>query len=49
MPGTGHEIVAPEALVEVRPTVVVVMNPAYVDEIRAELDRLGVAAEVTAL
>jgi hypothetical protein len=49
MPGTGHEIVPPEALVDVRPNLVVVMNPAYVEEIRADLDRLGVAAEVMAL
>ncbi len=49
MPGTGHEIVAPEALAGRRPAHVVAMNPIYSDEIRAELDRLGVAAELHAV
>lgn len=44
--GTGHEIVAPEALVERRPSVVVVMNPLYEGEVRAQLRSMGVAAEV---
>ena len=37
MPGTGHEIVAPAQLREIRPSLVVVMNPVYVDEIRHDL------------
>jgi len=49
MPGSGHEIVSPGRLVDVRPDLVVVMNPAYVTEIRADLAGLGVDAEVTAL
>ena len=49
MPGTGHEIVAPERLREVRPGLVVVMNPAYTDEIRRHLEQLGVMATVEAL
>ena len=49
MPGTGHEIVAPERLRELRPGIVVVMNPAYADEIRGDLARLGVGAEVLTL
>lgn len=49
MPGTAHEIVAPPALRDIRPTVVVVMNPAYTTEISAELAALGVDAEVLAL
>jgi hypothetical protein len=49
MPGTGHEIVAPEHLVQTRPDLVVVMNPVYTDEIRDELRRLGVDAAVEAL
>jgi len=39
--GSGHEILAPAALRELRPDVVLVMNPAYTDEIRAALAELG--------
>lgn len=46
MPGTGHEIVAPERLTELSPDLVIVMNPAYAGEIQADLDRLGVSAEL---
>ena len=49
MPGTGHEIVAPERLVELRPSIVVVMNPAYAAEIAHDLARLGVDAQVLTL
>jgi len=49
MPGTGHEIVPPAALVALEPDLVVVMNPAYEDEIRAMLADLGVRATVTSL
>lgn len=41
MPGTGHEIIGPERLKELRPTVVVVMNPIYHAEIQADLAALG--------
>ena len=47
MPGTGHEIVPPERLVELQPDLVVVMNPAYADEIRADLARSGSAPSLT--
>jgi SAM-dependent methyltransferase len=47
--GSGQRIVAPEALVEYRPGLVVVMNPIYEDEIRAQLRRLGVPARVESL
>ena len=46
MPGTGHEIVAPEALVELQPDLVIVMNPIYEIEIQEALAELEVAAEV---
>jgi hypothetical protein len=49
MPGTGHEVVAPERLADIRPGIVVVMNPAYVDEIGRDLAQLGVDANVLAL
>lgn len=37
MPGTGHEIVPPEALRTVRPDLVIVMNPVYKREITDQL------------
>jgi hypothetical protein len=49
MPGTGHEIVAPERLTEIRPGVVIVMNPVYADEIKQDLSRLGLDANVLTL
>jgi hypothetical protein len=49
MPGSGHEIVAPEGLREVRPSIVVVMNPAYAEEIAQDLVRLEVDARVLTL
>jgi SAM-dependent methyltransferase len=49
MAGTGHEIVAPEALRAVQPDLVVAMNPVYLDEIKGELDTLGVDARLEAV
>jgi len=46
MAGTGQQIVAPEFLREYRPDVVIVMNPIYCNEIRLDLNRLRVAAEL---
>jgi hypothetical protein len=44
--GTGHEIVGPAALPEIRPDVVIVMNPIYRDEIGRDLAGLGLAPEL---
>jgi SAM-dependent methyltransferase len=49
MAGTGHEIVAPDALRTVQPELVVAMNPVYLDEIQHELDALGIAARLEAV
>jgi SAM-dependent methyltransferase len=49
MPGTGHPVLAPDALVELRPDVVIVMNPVYVREVSEELSRLGLRPDVQAL
>jgi hypothetical protein len=49
MAGTGQRIVPPAFLAGYRPDVVIVMNPIYRDEIRAELGRVGVDAEVVAV
>lgn len=40
--GCGQRIVSPEFLAEYRPDVVLVMSPIYLDEIAAQLDRMGV-------
>ncbi len=47
--GTGHEIVGPEFLKRYKPDGVLVMNPIYCDEIRADLGRLGLEPRMTAL
>jgi SAM-dependent methyltransferase len=49
MVGSGHPIVAPESLLGSRPDVVVVMNPIYADEIRAQLHGMGLEPEITAV
>jgi SAM-dependent methyltransferase len=46
MPGTGHEVVAPSALRERRPDVVIIMNPIYRDEVARGLAALDVDAEL---
>ncbi len=48
VPVTGHEVVAPTQLAERSPSSVVVMNPLYVDEVRAAVAALGLDAEVVA-
>lgn len=49
MPGTGHPVVAPQALVELRPDLVIVMNPVYINEVSKELARMGLRPDVQAL
>jgi SAM-dependent methyltransferase len=49
MAGTGHRIVGPAELRDLRPDLVIVMNPIYVDEIGADLAELGLTPEVVAL
>jgi len=46
---TGQEVIAPEALVDLRPHLVVAMNPVYRDEIGAQLASLRVRAELETL
>jgi SAM-dependent methyltransferase len=45
LPGTAHEIIAPERLPEIRPDVVIVTNPVYATEIRGQLTDLGIQSE----
>jgi SAM-dependent methyltransferase len=47
--GTGHRISGPESLVDLRPDVVVVMNPIYAEEIARALAELGLTAELCPL
>ncbi len=46
MAGTGHEIISPEDLVGRNLGLVIVMNPIYLEEIQADLDRLSLDAKV---
>ena len=47
--GSGHPIIAPEETVAWKPRHVVIMNPIYREEIGADLERLGVQADLHAL
>ena len=47
--GTGNEIVGPAALTDIRPEVVVVMNPIYEAEITADLHGRGLRPEIVML
>jgi len=47
--GTGHKIVPPEYLKDYRPDVVIVMNPIYREEIRSDLQRMNVKADLIAV
>lgn len=49
MSGSGHRIVGPDALTDLRPDLVIAMNPIYRDEIQAELDRRHLTAELVAI
>ena len=46
MAGTGHAIIPPDRLRDLQPGTVILTNPMYRDEISAQLDELGVAAEI---
>lgn len=49
LPGSGHRVDAPESLRDTPPHTVIVMNPIYLDEIRAQLAEMGLAPEVVAV
>jgi len=46
-PGTGQEVIGPEALKELRPEHVIIMNGIYQEEITQMLADLGIAAEIS--
>lgn len=49
MPGAGQEIVGPAFLQEYAPDLVIVMNSIYLEEIRADLAKLGLKPEMLAV
>jgi hypothetical protein len=49
LPATGQQIVPPAFLREYQPDLVILMNPIYLGEVRAELDRMSVTARVLAV
>lgn len=44
--GTGQTIVSPESLRDLRPDVVILMNPVYREEVAAQLAAMGLAPEL---
>ena len=46
VPGSGHKVLAPAALRDEKPDLIVVMNPIYLGEIRSMASELGLAAAV---
>jgi SAM-dependent methyltransferase len=46
LPVTAHRVDRPESLAEVRPTAVIITNPAYHKEISDQLRNMGVPAEI---
>jgi SAM-dependent methyltransferase len=46
LPGSGIQIMAPDFLKEYKPDLVIVMNPAYSDEIRQMLNNMRITTEV---
>jgi hypothetical protein len=49
MAGTGQEIISPDYLREIKPDVVIVMNPIYNEEIKNELKKMNLRPEIIAL
>ena len=47
--GCGNEILSPKALIDIRPDVVVVVNPIYLEEVGRDLSAMGLEPELTAL
>ncbi len=49
LPGTGHQVIRPDALKEAPPDVVIVMNPIYLLEVGAQLADMELTPELVAL
>jgi SAM-dependent methyltransferase len=46
IPGVGKQIVPPEFLKKYKPDIVIVMNPIYCNEIKRDLETMGIVAEL---
>lgn len=46
LPGTGHEVVSPNFLIDYQPDVVLLMNPIYEKEVKNDLNNLGLDPEI---
>lgn len=46
VPGTGQEIVAPEALLDIGPDLIIIMNPIYMSEIWETVRKLGLRPRI---
>ncbi|SNT41241.1 Methyltransferase domain-containing protein [Tropicimonas sediminicola] len=49
LPGTGIQVMAPQALAATPPDTVIVMNPVYLDEIARSLADIGLSPEIVAV
>jgi SAM-dependent methyltransferase len=49
LPVTGQQIMAPSFLTQYQPDYIILMNPIYVREVQADLDRMSVPAKVLAV
>ena len=46
MPVSAHPIIAPETLTEVKPDLVIIMNPVYEKEISADISAMGLSPDI---
>jgi SAM-dependent methyltransferase len=49
IPGTGHPVVGPQSLPEYKPDCVILMNPIYKNEVRSQLNQIGLSPEIVAV
>jgi SAM-dependent methyltransferase len=46
IPGTGHEVVAPDFLKDYQPENIIIMNPMYAEEVRSIIKSMDIKAEI---
>jgi len=49
LPGSGHEILSPSSIPDIKPDMVIVMNSIYTEEIRNDLERYDCYPEIISL
>ncbi len=49
LPGAGHQVIAPNAVLSKPPDCVIAMNPIYLSEIGASLEKMGLRPELVAV